>query len=87
MYVWLANDVSFIGVPIVLFGLFYLMAQSWRDYLDHNDPFAFVFITIMGFFCLYISANNTVFTHSETLFAFWITLFLWKKYKSKFNYE
>lgn len=87
VYVWLANDVSFIGVPIVLFGLFYLMAQSWRDYLDHNDPFAFVFMTIMGFFCLYISANNTVFTHSETLFAFWITLFLWKKYKSKFNYE
>ena len=87
VYVWIANDFSFWGVPIVLFALFYLMAQSWRDYLNNNDPFAFIFMTIMGFFCLYISANNTVFTHSDTLFAFWIVLFLWKRFKSRYRYE
>lgn len=87
VYVWLANDVSFIGVPFVLFALFYLMAQSWRDYLKNNDPFAFIFVTIMGFFCLYISANNTVFTHSDTLFAFWIVLYSWKKLRKKYKYE
>ena len=87
VYVWIANDVSFFGVPIVLFVLFYLMAQSWRDYLVNNDPFAFIFMTIMGFFCLYISANNTVFTHSDTLFAFWIILFAWKRYKGIYRYD
>lgn len=86
VYVWLANDVSFVGVPILLSVLFYLMAQSWRDYLEKNDPFAFVFMTIMGFFCLYISANNTVFTHSDTLFAFWIALYLWKHLKKQYSY-
>ena len=87
VYVWLANDVSFVGVPVLLFILFFLMAQSWRDYLEKNDPFAFVFMTIMGFFCLYISANNTVFSHSDTLFAFWIILYVWKRFKGKYFYE
>lgn len=87
VYTWIANDVSFVGVPFVLFFLFYLMAQSWTDYLDHNDGFAFIFMTIMGFFALYISANNTVFSHSDTLFAFYIVLYLWKRCRKKYNYD
>ncbi len=87
VYTWIANDVSFIGVPIILFILYYLMAQSWCDYLDYNDGFAFIFVTIMGFFSFYISANNTVFSHADTLFAFYIILYLWKRYNKKYNYD
>ena len=87
VYPWIASDVSFVGAPIILFILFYQMAQSWRDYLDHNDGFAFIFMTIMGFFVLYISANNTVFTHSDTLFSFYIVLYLWKHCRKKYFYE
>ena len=87
VYTWIANDFSFIGTPVVLFFLFYLMAQSWRDYLNRKDPFAFCFMTIMGLFVLYLSANNTVFSHSDTLFTFWIILYLWKHNRSRCYYD
>lgn len=87
VYTWFANDVSFIGVPIVLIVLFCLMGQSWRDYIENNDPFAFVFMTIMSLFVLYLSANNTVFSHADTLFAFYIVLYFWKSRRNKYLYN
>jgi hypothetical protein len=69
-YLWFANDVGFWGVALVLVGLGWLLAASWRDAATRGDPLAagvfFVLLTIH----LYLPMNNVVLGQPEGLAAF-----------------
>lgn len=71
-YTWFANDVSWFGVPIVLYFLFVCFGRSWRRFIDCDDIFSFLLFMLFVRFVLFISMNNQVFQQPDTLFAFWI---------------
>ncbi len=78
-YLWFANDVSFIGVLIVMFLIGYLFASVWKSFITYRNPFSFLLILLLSMFFFYISANNQVFSHFQTLIPFWVFLFKWIK--------
>lgn len=75
-YTWFANDVSWFGVPIVLFFLFWIFGHSWKRFVVTGDLLDFLMFMLFVRFILFISMNNQVFQQSDSLFAFWGIVFL-----------
>ena len=70
-YLWFANDVSFWGVPILFFFMFYYFGRAWKRFLVEKDMFCFLRFMIFVKMSYFISANNQIFQNSDTLIAFW----------------
>ena len=69
-YLWIANDFSIWGVPIFLFVLFLYFGTGWRRFIVDGNIIGFLCIMLFAQFMFYISANNNLFSYSDTLFAF-----------------
>ncbi|WP_373472199.1 O-antigen polymerase [Carnobacterium alterfunditum] len=86
-YVWVANDVHFIGVTIIMFLLGYLLGITYKSVLLNNDSVALVLLSLTTLIIIYIPANNQVLSYPTTFLTFWILLIYWnlrKKYKFVF---
>jgi hypothetical protein len=74
-YTWYANDVSFVGVPVVVFGLACLFGFSWARAAQGDFLSKIVFV-ILGNMLLFLFANNTylssVFYSFMFLLPFWL---------------
>jgi hypothetical protein len=74
-YAWYANDVSFPGVPVLLFGVAYLFGFAWARSLQGDFLSKIVFV-ILGNMLLFLFANNTylasVFYSFMFLLPFWL---------------
>ncbi len=70
-FLWIANDVSLAGVPIVLLILMWLFGKAWSKYLDTGNLAAFLLFMIYAKIMFFISANNQAFRTFDTMFAFW----------------
>lgn len=74
-YMWYASDVSFYGVPVVLFCLGYLFGFSWAQGL-HGDFLSRVMFVAFGNMLLFLFANNTylasVFYALMVFVPFWV---------------
>ncbi len=80
-YMWFANDVSFLGVPFVLFFLFKLFGKAWSEFLRTGNICSFLQFVLFVKFVTYISMNNQVFQGSDCFLAFWLLLILSKSSK------
>ena len=74
-YTWYANDVSFVGVPVVVFAMAYLFGFSWARSAQGDFLSRIVFV-IFGNMLLFLFANNTylstVFYSFMFLLPFWL---------------
>ena len=77
MYTWLANDVSFFGVIIVMLLIGILFGAMFKDAIVTENPFAqmsvFYFILMM----LFIPCNNQIAQRADTLFSFVLIVCCW----------
>jgi len=64
IYLWLANDFTFIGVPIVVFLIGYYFARVWKDSIHGNNPWSFPVLAYMIIMVFYFFANNQVLSFS-----------------------
>jgi hypothetical protein len=76
LYPWLASDVTFVGVPIVVFLIGRLFAMTWLDAIGGN-PVAVVLFSLTVVMISYISANSQLFQASDTVFVFYFYLLWW----------
>lgn len=74
-YTWYASDVSFWGVPLVLFIIGYLLGVSWSLSLNSNDFLSKIVFIVFGNMLLYLFANNTYL--SSVFYSFTFILPLW----------
>ena len=74
-YTWYANDVSFFGVPVVLFIIGYLLGISWTFSLNQNDFLSKIVFIVLGNMLLYLFANNTYL--SSVFYSFVFICPLW----------
>lgn len=58
-YVWYASDVSFFGVPFLLYFIGYLFGISWALSLGNGDFLSKLLFVVLGNMLLYLFANNT----------------------------
>lgn len=77
MYSWLANDVSFYGVILVMFFIGFVLALIYRDAVTTNNPFAKAGIFYFILMLLFIPCNNQIAQNPYTLFSFVFVIFSW----------
>ena len=74
-YTWYANDVSFVGVPVVLLAIAYLFGFSWAR-ASQGDFLSRIVFVVFGNVLLFLFANNTylssVFYSFMFLLPFWL---------------
>lgn len=76
IYVWLANDLTFWGVPVVMFFIGKYYAYSWIETVTGRDFFAPGVFALFSIMIFYFFANNQVISFSFIPFV--VLLFLWK---------
>lgn len=89
-YVWVANDVHYLGVIIAMFLMGYLFGSTYKNVILNNDPIALVLFCLVTIMIIYIPANNQILSYPTTFMAFWILLIYWyfrKKYRFVFIKE
>lgn len=75
MYLWLANQYTFIGVPIVIFIIGYFFAQVWNDAVYGKNGYSMIMISFFIVMVFYMFANNQVFSDSAISFWLWFIVY------------
>ena len=76
LYLWLANDFTFLGVPLLLYGLGYLFSRSWIDALNHSNKFAAPMAALCVMIIAYAFANNQVLSFNCITFVLVLFFYL-----------
>lgn len=77
MYTYYANDVSFWGVPIIMFIVGYILMTSLHDYYTRNDMACLSLAYILVMSLLYSSANNQFLGSSNYIVAVVVFLLIY----------
>jgi hypothetical protein len=81
-YTWFANDVSFYGVPFVMFFMGYLIGHSWvKAVVSSGDIASKLLFVLLSGSALFLFANNNFIGYHFYSFLF---LFPYWLYKNKF---
>ncbi len=75
-YPWFASDVTFFGVPFIVFLFGRLLGLTWLDAIGGN-PAAVVVFSLTALTLYYTSANAQVFRLAETVCPFYFYLLWW----------
>jgi hypothetical protein len=77
MFPWLANDISFFGVPVLMLLIGAAFGASWRDAVFASDDRAAVVFAIFCIMLVYLPANSQVTLVPDHYFALLVWLSLW----------
>ena len=79
IYLWLANDFTFIGVPFVIFFIGYFFAKTWCDCISKKNDYAIPLFSLFLIMVFYFYANNQVLSFSLIAFVFWFLVYMSSK--------
>lgn len=74
---WIASDVGFSGVPLVLFGLSALYATCLRAYLARRDRLSLLVVYCLFFMFAYFPANNYIVQSGEGFVSAYFVIVTW----------
>lgn len=75
IYLWLANDFTFFGVPFIIFLIGYFFGGVWMDCLSRKNVFAYPVCALMVIMVFYFFANNQVLSFSFEIFVFSLIIY------------
>lgn len=76
-YMWLANDLSYYGVLVLMFFFGKYFAHVTFKSIAYNDPIASVLFCLILLLFFYLPCNNQIFSSPLTFMAFWGLNALW----------
>lgn len=76
-YTWIANDVSFYGVIIIMFILGIVLSKVWRDALVNKNIFAICLLPMFVILFIFIPCNNQIFSLPTTFMPFFSLFICW----------
>lgn len=79
LYLWLANDFTFIMVPFIIYYIGVFLARTWCDSVYGKNVFAYPTFCLFLIMSFYAFANNQVFSFSFIPFCFWFTTYYMTK--------
>jgi hypothetical protein len=82
-YVWMANDLSFLGVAVFVFLVGFFLSLIWLDILKFNNPYAIILLPLFFIMILYFPANNQVLGNQSSSTIFWCFFYLWYQSRGK----
>lgn len=77
IYTWIANDVSFYGVPVVMLLLGGIFGMMFKDAIVTRNPFARASVFFYILLLLFIPCNNQIAQSNENLCAFLLLIGMW----------
>ena len=77
MYTWIANDVSFYGVIVVMLLIGVIFGAIFKDAISKENPFAKACIFYFILMILFIPCNNQLAQRPDTLFSFVFLIICW----------
>ena len=77
IYTWIANDVSFYGVVVVMLLIGLLFSMMFRDAIVTKNPFARASVFFYILMMLFIPCNNQVGQTADNLLGFLMLVLLW----------
>lgn len=77
MYSWFANDVTFIGVILIMVIIGILFSMAYKDSLLTNSPYAKLIVFYYSLLAFFIPCNNQLFQSSYIMFSFFTALIFW----------
>lgn len=77
IYVWLANDVSFLFVPLIIGLIGFGFALVWKDVLINKNPSAIMILPLFLIMIFYFNANNQVLGFQGQATVFYTYLYFW----------
>lgn len=75
-YSYIANDVGFLGVAVIMLILGAYLSATYLSAIVHDDFFSKLLLPLFGILFLYIPANNQIFGFLETMISFWVLTLL-----------
>ncbi len=76
-YAQIANDVSFVGVSIIMFIFGFLLSRVWCSIIYQKSFYGSALMPILVLFFIFLPANNQVFSFIDTISYFFAILILW----------
>ena len=76
IYIWLANDFTFIGVPLVILIIGYAFANTWCECVEGKNAVAIPTFSLFLIMVFYFYANNQVLSFSFIPFVVWCLLYV-----------
>lgn len=86
MYLWLANDVTFIFVPLVVFFIGFYFGRAWKDAINKANPWVYPVLGYMIIMVFYFFANNQVISFSFEPFLGCVFIYEFSRLLRKQNY-
>ena len=77
IFPWLASDLSFFGVPFLMFALGFVFARVWMGCLFTDSVLPPAALGLFAVFIAFIPANNQVLMQRQTLWAVLSLIGLW----------
>lgn len=77
IYPWIASDVSFPGVVVVMYLIGRMLALTWLDTLRGDNPFAVTMFAQLSILLITVPTVNWVVNSGEGFSAFWALFALW----------
>lgn len=90
-YSFIANDVHYVGVGIILLILGYYLGAIWLNFIETGNPYGMALLCVYTILGIFIPANNQIFGFMDGLSAFFWISYLWiktnNKYYGKFDFQ
>lgn len=84
LYVWLANDVTFVGVPVVIYLIGKWFGELWMESVFCRNIYAVPLCVVLAMIIIYAFANNQMLSFSFTTVCLYTVVYLLKKINFKF---
>ena len=79
IYLWLANDFTFYGVPFIVFAIGYGLGLSWMDMIYKRTVYAAPAFCLFALMVFYFYANNQIISFSTLPFIVFVLLWIIKR--------
>ncbi len=85
VFSWFASDVTFLGV-VPLFGFFaYVYARAWGEVIRFKNPFSIMLFCLLNLGVAMMACNNQLMQTPGGLATLGLTVFLYFRYRRRFN--
>ena len=85
IYVWIANDFTFFGVPFIIYFIGSFLSTTWLDTVNKNNLYSAPLFSFFAIMVFYFFANNQVL--SSSFIAFVVILILYIEHKKNIYIE
>ena len=85
VFPWLASDLSYFGVIILVFIVGYFWSKAWDEILEYRNPLAILLLANLTMGLIFIPANNQLFSGIDACMTTPFVILAYALFHKSFN--